>query len=70
MTVVLALLGMFLIPTTIFRSLGLGAILVVIVAVAATLTLIPALLSLLGDKLDWPRRRKYDDRRSWRASRT
>ena len=54
-TVVLALTGMFLIPTTIFRSLGLGAILVTIVAVAATLTLVPALLSLLGDRLDWPR---------------
>jgi RND superfamily putative drug exporter len=55
-TVVLALLGMFLIPTIIFRSLGAGAILVVIVGVLATLTLIPALLSLLGDKIDWPRR--------------
>ena len=59
-TVVLALLGMFLIPTVIFRSLGAGAILVVVVAVAATLTLVPALLSLLGDKIDWPRRRTYD----------
>jgi RND superfamily putative drug exporter len=60
MTVVLALTGMLLIPTTDFRSLGAGAVLVVIVAAAATLTLIPAVLSLLGDKLDWPRRRKYD----------
>ncbi|HMM43162.1 MAG TPA: MMPL family transporter [Thermomicrobiales bacterium] len=61
MTVVLALMGMFLIPTTIFRSLGAGAVIVVLVSVAATLTLIPASLSLLGDKLDWPRRRKYDE---------
>ncbi|MCO5176920.1 MAG: MMPL family transporter [Thermomicrobiales bacterium] len=60
MTVVLALMGMFLIPTTIFRSLGTGAVIVVLVSVAATLTLIPAFLSLLGDKLDWPRRRSYD----------
>ena len=59
-TVVLALLGMFLLPVTIFRSLAAGAILVVVVAVFATLTLIPALLSLLGDKIDWPRRRTYD----------
>lgn len=59
-TVVLALLGMFLIPTLIFRSLGAGAILVVIVAVVASLTLMPALLSLLGDRIDWPRRRRYD----------
>src|SRR5215218_6748589 len=54
LTVVLALLGMFLIPTTIFRSLGAGAILVVIVAVVATLTLVPTLLSLLGDRIYWP----------------
>ena len=59
LTVVLALLGLFLIPTSIFRSLGLGAILVVIVAVCAMLTLIPALLSLLGDRIDWPRKRHY-----------
>ncbi len=61
MTVVLALIGLFLIPTTIYRSLGTGAVLVVIVAVAAMLTLIPALLALLGDKVDWPRKRNYDD---------
>jgi putative drug exporter of the RND superfamily len=60
LTVVLALAGMFLIPTSIYRSLSLGAIVVVAVAVLATLTLIPALLSLLGDRIDWPRRRRYD----------
>jgi RND superfamily putative drug exporter len=38
-----------------------GAVLVVVVAVAAMLTLIPALLALLGDKVDWPRKRNYDD---------
>jgi putative drug exporter of the RND superfamily len=59
-SVVLALFGMFLIPTVIFRSLGAGAILVVIAAVATTLTLIPALLSLLGDRIEWPRKRIYD----------
>ncbi len=59
-TVVLALTGMLLIPTTIFRSLGIGAILAVVVAVLATFTLIPAMLSLLGDRIDWPRRRRYD----------
>jgi RND superfamily putative drug exporter len=53
MTVVLALIGMFLVPSTIFRSLAIGAILAVVVAVAATLTLVPALLHLLGDKIEW-----------------
>jgi RND superfamily putative drug exporter len=55
-TVAVALLGMFLLPTTLFRSLGAGAILVVAVAVLATLTLVPAMLSLLGDGIEWPRR--------------
>src|SRR5262249_24875947 len=56
-TVAIALLGMFLLPTTLIRSLGAGAILVVLVAVLATLTLVPAALSLLGDRIEWPRRR-------------
>jgi RND superfamily putative drug exporter len=48
-TFVVALLGMFIVPTSIMRSLALGAILVGIVSVAAALTLLPALLSLVGD---------------------
>jgi RND superfamily putative drug exporter len=52
MTVVLALIGLLLIPTTIFRSLGLGAILVVLAAVVASMTLLPAILSLLGDRVN------------------
>ncbi|MDQ3539794.1 MAG: MMPL family transporter [Chloroflexota bacterium] len=58
-TVVLALLGMFLLPASIFRALAIGAIIVVVIAVMATLTLIPAVLGLLGDRIDWPRRRDY-----------
>ena len=52
MTVVLALLGMLIVPTNIFASLAIGAILVVTMAVVAALTLLPAVLSLLGDKID------------------
>ncbi|MDA0798781.1 MAG: MMPL family transporter [Chloroflexi bacterium] len=52
LTVVLALSGMLIVPTSIFQSLGLGAILVVIAAVAATLTLLPAALSILGTKVN------------------
>ena len=51
-TVVLALIGMLLVPVTLFTSLGLGAILVVVVSVAASLTLLPAVLRLLGDRVD------------------
>lgn len=63
-TVMLALLGLFIVPITTFRSLGLGAVVVVGVAVMAMLTLVPALISLLGDRLDWPvlrRHRKIKD---------
>ena len=52
LTVVIALCGMFIIPMGFFQSLGLGAILVVIIEMAATLTLLPAILALLGSKVD------------------
>ncbi len=51
-TVVIALLGLFIVPMGFFRSLGLGAVLVVIVELAATLTLLPALLVLLGPNVN------------------
>lgn len=52
LTVVLALVGMLLVPNTLFRSLGVGAILVVVAAVAASMTLLPAVLSLMGDRIN------------------
>ena len=66
MTVVLALCGMLLIPVTIFRSLGSGAIIVVCVAILASLTLLPAVLSIVGDRVNSLRlpflaRRSADD---------
>ena len=51
-TVVLALVGMLVVPTSVFFSLGLGAILVAVTAVLAALTLLPALLSLVGDRVN------------------
>jgi RND superfamily putative drug exporter len=51
-TFVVALLGMLIVPTSIMRSLALGAILVGIVSVAAALTLLPAFLSVLGDRVN------------------
>jgi putative drug exporter of the RND superfamily len=49
---VLAMCGMLIVPNNIMRSLALGAILVGIVSVAAALTLLPALLGLLGDRVN------------------
>ncbi|MGH2895619.1 MAG: MMPL family transporter, partial [Solirubrobacteraceae bacterium] len=52
MTVVVALVGLLIVPTTIFLSLAAGAILVVLSAVAAAMTLLPACLAMLGDRLE------------------
>ncbi|MEX0816215.1 MAG: MMPL family transporter, partial [Gaiellales bacterium] len=49
---VLAMTGMLLVPSSIMRSLAAGAILVGIVSVIAALTLLPAVLSLVGDRVN------------------
>jgi putative drug exporter of the RND superfamily len=54
MTVVLALAGMLLVPTTIFRGLAGGAIMVVLISVALSMTLLPALMALFADHLVKP----------------
>src|SRR5215204_2522529 len=48
----LAMVGLLLVPSTIMRSLAAGAIVVALVSVAAALTLLPALLSVLGDRVN------------------
>ena len=53
LTVVIALCGMLLVPASFFQSLGVGAIIVVLVSLAATLTNLPAALALLGAKVDF-----------------
>ena len=52
LTVVIALLGMFIVPFSFFQSLGVGAILVVLVALSATFTFLPASLAVFGDHLE------------------
>ncbi len=65
-TVVVALISLLIVPMSVFVSLGLGAILAVLAAVAAALTLLPALLSVLGDRIEKgrlvPKRRTADAR--------
>lgn len=51
-TVVLALLGMLLIPERTFQAFGIGAITVVFVAVFASVTLLPAIIGILGDRVN------------------
>jgi len=51
-TVVIALLGMLIVPASFFQSVASGAIVVVVVAMIATLTLLPATLVLLGRRVN------------------
>lgn len=73
LTVVTALAGLLIVPDSIFFSLGIGAILVVLASVAMTMTLLPAVLYLLGDRVNsgrppiigYGRRRGNDDGGMW-----
>jgi RND superfamily putative drug exporter len=49
---VIALTGMLLVPSNVMKSLAVGAISVGIVSVLAALTLLPALLGVLGDRVN------------------
>ena len=52
LTVVFALLGMFIIPEKTFHAFGVGSIVVVFVAVMAGITLLPAIIGLMGDRVN------------------
>ena len=68
-TVMIAMAGMFLTGDPIFASLGLATITVVAVAMLGSLTVLPALLSRLGDKVERGRVPLLGRRRSDREGR-
>ncbi|HEX6789299.1 MAG TPA: MMPL family transporter [Gaiellaceae bacterium] len=51
-TVLIAMAGMLLAGTKIFTSIGIGAMLVVFVSLVGSLTVLPALLGKLGDRIE------------------
>jgi RND superfamily putative drug exporter len=51
LTVVMALAAVFLVPVMVFRSMALGMILSVVAVALASLTLLPAVLVALGDRV-------------------
>ncbi len=53
--VVVALIGIFMMPCNMHKSLALGAIIVVAVIAPASITLLPAILSVIGDGFDFGR---------------
>jgi RND superfamily putative drug exporter len=76
LTVIVAMAGMFLASIPIFSSFAVGTMLVVAVAVLGSVTVLPALLSILGRWVDRPRvpllwrlRRRSGGPRFWPAVR-
>jgi len=55
LTVMVAMAGMFLAGVQIFDGFAIATISVVLIAVVGSVTVLPALLSLLGDKVEWGR---------------
>jgi len=51
--VAIALAGMLIMPDILFKSFGIGTMVVVVTAVVASLTLTPAILGLMGDRVNW-----------------
>ena len=52
LTVMFALTGMVIFPLSIFVSMGIGSMLVVFASIIASMTLLPALLGIFGDKVN------------------
>ena len=54
-TVAIAMAGLLLPPLSFVRSIGIGGVLAVVLTVLASLTALPALLTLLGERVNAPR---------------
>jgi RND superfamily putative drug exporter len=54
LTVAIGLLPLVVIPVPFLRSIGLGGMLIPVVSVAVATTLLPAFLSTIGPRVDWP----------------
>jgi RND superfamily putative drug exporter len=72
LTVIVAMAGMFLAGDQTFTALAIGAITVVLVAMIGSVTVVPAILSVLGDRVEKGRipflnRRRSGESRVWNA---
>ena len=67
-TVAISLLALLIVPVPALRSMGIAGMLIPLVSVSAVLTLLPALLSSIGPRVDYPRIRKESAAsRGWTA---
>ncbi|MDE3064885.1 MAG: MMPL family transporter [Acidobacteriota bacterium] len=71
LTVITAMAGMLIAGNAVFVSLGIGTILVVAVAILGSVTVLPAVMASLGDRIEWgrvpviARRRARGRSRAW-----
>ena len=61
-TVAISLVALVVVPVPFLRSMGIGGMLIPLVSVSVVLTLLPALLSSIGPRIDYPRIRKEAQR--------
>ncbi len=67
-TVAISLVALLVVPVPFLRSMGIGGMLIPFVSVAVVLTLLPALLSSIGPRIDFPRiRKEATASRGWSA---
>jgi RND superfamily putative drug exporter len=65
-TVAIGLLALLALPVPFMRSMGIGGALIPLAAIAATLSLTPAILGGIGPRVDWPKiRREHVASRAW-----
>ncbi len=65
-TVAVSLAALIALPVPFLRSVGFTGLLIPLLSVAAALSLLPALLVVVGRRLDWPHRRSTSpDSRAW-----
>ncbi|MDQ3481147.1 MAG: MMPL family transporter, partial [Actinomycetota bacterium] len=67
-TVAISLIALLVVPVPFLRSMGIGGMLIPLVSVSVVLTLLPALLSSVGPRIDYPRiRHEGKASRGWSA---
>ncbi len=68
LTVAVGLMSLIVLPVPFLRSTGLGGMLIPLISVAVVLTLLPAILSGVGPRWDWPRiRNEATASKGWTA---
>ncbi|MFC5848316.1 MMPL family transporter [Deinococcus petrolearius] len=68
LTVAVAMAGLIVPPLTFVRSIGIGGVLAVLLTVLASVTVLPALLALLGERVNSPRRLRLHWAQTWAQS--